>query len=47
VRHVEVRGNRLICTTDAVPSPKDGVVTVVQGVWEKVPSDYLAPTANK
>jgi hypothetical protein len=37
VRYVEKRGNRLILTTKAAPSPRDGVVVTFEDVWEKLP----------
>jgi hypothetical protein len=37
VRYVQRRGNTLVFTSKAAPSPRDGVVVTLEFVWEKVP----------
>jgi hypothetical protein len=37
VRYVQFRGNTLVYTTKAAPSPRDGVVVTFEDIWEKLP----------
>jgi hypothetical protein len=41
VRYVEKCGDRLVLTTRAAPSPRDGVVVTFEDVWEKLPDGSL------
>jgi hypothetical protein len=47
VRYIELRGDKLIYSTKAGPSPRDGVVVTLEFVWQKVPDGYLAPIKSK
>jgi hypothetical protein len=43
VRYVERRGNTLVFTSEAAPSPRDGVVVKLEFVWEKLPGGGAKP----
>jgi hypothetical protein len=42
VRYVQARGDTLIFTTKAAPSPRDGVVVTLEFVWQKLPDSNTA-----